>query len=209
MLASADRTFMTASNDDESLVRIERPRARWTATFGLVTAAAMVLSLLGGLFLVTTQALSEPEALALARERPLVTLQIVVGLLLLAALVLVPIRRLATRAGRAGLVEIDNGFVRVRESGLFSTRSFVEPLDTYLGISHRIRTTLSGIEHELVLVHPNVHRDVVIALDGAPPAAAVARMMTRLALPEIAAGDIARARWVAPDVLAGVAGVRT
>lgn len=187
----------TASNDNLCLIRIGRSAGGWRTRLGLVTALSMVLSLAGGVFLVTSQALSEPEAVTLAMARPMVTLQIVAGLLLLATLVLVPARRLLARAIHTGEVEIDDRLVRVSEHGYLARRSFAEPLDAYRGIAHRIRTTLSGIRHELILVHPDARRDVVIALDGARADLTPADLMERLGLPEIAANDIRRARQVA------------
>lgn len=194
MLARAEDLLANASNDDECFVRVERSKARWSAVLGLVAAAAMVLSLFGGMFLITTQAISEPEALSLALAKPLATLQIVAGVLLLSALLLVPARRLVSDFGRKGLVEIDGNIVRVAERGLFSSRRFREPLHAYRGVAHRIRTTVSGLHHELVLVHPDTHRDVVIALDRLGPAVTPASMIARIGLPEIRASDIAHRR---------------
>lgn len=193
MLASADHLLANASNDDECLVRIVRSQARWSTALALAAAAATVLALIGGMFLITTEALSKPDALNLALAQPVATLQIVTGVMLLAALVLVPVRRLIAGMG-GGSIEIDGGIVRVAERGLFSSRSFNEPLDAYSGIAHRVRTTLSGLHHELVLVHPDARRDVVIVLDRMAPAASPALVMQRLGLPEIAPGDIARRR---------------
>ncbi len=193
----ADASAATASNENVCLIRIGPSDGGWRTTFGLVTAVSMVLSLLGGMFLATSQALSEPEAVSIAMAHPMVTLQIVAGLLLLATLVLVPARRLVARAIHTGEVEIDDRSVRVSEHGYLTRRSFAEPLDAYRGIAHRIRTTLSGVRHELVLVHPDASRDVVIALDGASADLTPASLMARLGLPEIAVGDIRRARQVA------------
>ncbi len=195
MLAEANAA--TASNDNVCLIRVGQSAGRWRATLGLVTALAIVLSLCGGMFLVTSQALSEPEALNRAIAQPMVTLQVVAGLLLLATLILVPARRLVARAIHAGEIEIDDRLVRVSEHGYLARRSFAEPLEAYRGIAHRIRTTLSGVEHELVLVHPDARRDVVIALDGARADMTPANLMARIGLPEIAAGDIRRVRRVA------------
>ena len=179
------------------LIRIEQSRASWTIALGMGTALSIALSLFGGLILITSQAFSEPEALNLALARPLATLQIVAGLLLLATLILIPVRRLFTRVGRTGLIEIDDRIVRVRESGLLAGRSFAEPLAAYEGAAHRMRTTLSGIQHELILVHPDARRDVVIALDAGRPGMTPAAMMAQLGLPEIALADIrAHARRV-------------
>ena len=196
MLARADQSAIAAANDECCLIRIERSRSGWRTTLGVVTALSMGLSLFGGMFVVTSQALSEPEALSLALARPLVTLQIVAGLLLLTTLVLVPVRRLLARVGRTGLIEIDDRIVCVNETGFLAGRSFAEPLSAYRGAAHRIRTTLSGIQHELVLVHPDARRDVVIALDAVQPVMTPAAMFGRLALPEIALADIRRARII-------------
>jgi hypothetical protein len=194
MLARADQIAVVAMNDDSRLIRIERSRASWTTVLGIVTALSMGLSLFGGMILVASQALSEPEALNLALARPMATFQIVAGLLLLATLLLVPVQRLFARVGRTGLIEIDDRVVRVRESGLLAGRSFAEPLAAYEGAAHRIRTTLSGVQHEVILVHPDPRRDVVIALDAATPSMTPAAMLAQLNLPEIALADIGRAR---------------
>jgi hypothetical protein len=194
MLARAEDLLANASNDEDSLVRIVRSKARWSTMLGLAAAGAMTLALFAGMFLITTQAISEPEAINLALAQPMATLQIVAGLLLLSALLLVPVRRLVADIGRGGVVEIDGNVVRVAEKGLFSSRRFHEPLGAYRGIFHRMRTTVSGIRHELVLVHPDVRRDVVIALDRMEPAVAPASMIARLGLPEITVEEMARRR---------------
>jgi hypothetical protein len=194
MLARADQIAATATDDFCCPIRIERSRTRWTTALGAVTALSMGLSLFGGMILVASQALSEPEALNLALARPMATLQIVAGVLLLATLVLIPVRRIFARLGRTGLIEIDGRIVRVRETGLLAGRSFAEPLAAYEGAAHRIRTTLSGIQHEVILIHPDARRDVVIALDAVHPSMTAAAMMERLDLPEIAVADIPRVR---------------
>jgi hypothetical protein len=194
MLARADELLMNASNDDAALVLIAQPQKRWTTILDLAAATAMTLPLLGGVFLLTTEALSKPDAVSLAFAQPVATLQIVVGLLLMAGLLLVPARRLVARAGSGGTLEIDGGIVRVAERGLFSSRSFHEPLDAYRGTALRVRTTISGVHHELVLVHPDARRDVVISLDRVGPSLTPDRMIARIGLPEIAPGEIARHR---------------
>lgn len=193
MLARVDHAAAAAMNDDFRPIRIELTRASWRTALGVVTAVSVGMALFGGMILVASQALSEPEALNLAMARPMATLQIVAGVLLLATLILVPVSRLVARVARTALIEIDDRVVRVKETGWLARRSFTEPLAAYEGAAHRIRTTLSGVQHEVVLVHPDASRDVVIALDtGLTPAA----LMARLQLPEIAVADIPRARRI-------------
>ena len=196
MLARADLIATAAMNDDSRLIRIERTRESWTTVVGVVSALSMGLTLFGGMILVASQALSEPEALNLALARPMATLQIVAGLLLLATLLLVPVRRLLARVSRSGLIEIDDRMVRVRENGLLAERAFTEPLAAYEGAAHRIRTTISGVQHEVILVHADSRRDVILALDAVKPIMTPAAMMAGLGLPEIAVADIPRARRI-------------
>lgn len=196
MLARADQIATAAMNDDSRLIRIERSRASWTTVVGVVSALTMGLSLFGGMILVASQALSEPETLNLALARPMATLQIVAGMLLLAMLLLVPVRRMLASVGRTGLIEIDGRSVRVRENGLLAERAFTEPLAAYEGVAHRIRTTISGVQHEIILVHSDARRDVVIPLDATQRNMTPAAMMAQLGLPEIAVADVSRARRI-------------
>ena len=192
MLARADNFLAKVSNDDVPLVRVVRARTAWSTMMGLAAAGAMALPLLGGMFLLTSEAMSKPEALSRALAQPLTTAQIVFGILMLSALLLVPARRMIAGIGRAGTVEIDRGSVQVTERRLLSKRQFSEPLEAYRGVAHRIRTTVSGIHHELVLVHPDARRDVVIALDGMDPTMTPAAVIARLGLPEITGGSARR-----------------
>lgn len=194
MLARTDDLLANVSNDDGRFVRVVRAKTRWHTMLGLSVAGLTVAALFGGMFLLTSEALSKPDAVNLALAQPLATLQIVAGIMMLSALLLVPVRRLVADYSSRGIVEIDGNTVRVSEKGLFSARKFREPLEAYQGIAHRMRTTVSGIHHELVLVHPDARRDVVIALDRMEAAVSPASMIARLGLPEITAGDLARRR---------------
>lgn len=194
MLARADDFLTKVSNDDAPLVRVVHARTAWSTMLGLVAAGAMTLPLFGGMFLLTSEAMSKPDAVSRALAQPLSTLQIVVGILTLSALLLIPARRMVAGVGRAGIVEIDGSVVKVAEKGFLSKRQFSEPLEAYRGVAHRIRTTVSGIQHELVLAHPDARRDVVIALDGTDPTMTPAAVIARLGLPEITGGEFARCR---------------
>src|SRR5690606_41005270 len=117
MLARADDFLAKVSNDDIPLVRVVRAKTALSNMLGLVAAGVMMLPLLGGMFLLTSEAMSKPDAVSRALAQPLTTLQIVVGILMLSALLLVPARRLLAGVGRAGIVEIDGNVVRVAEGG--------------------------------------------------------------------------------------------
>jgi hypothetical protein len=50
------------------------------------------------------------------------------------------------------------------ERGLIRRASFETPLASYAGVAHHIRASLSGNRHELILVHPDPARTVLVAV---------------------------------------------
>lgn len=72
---------------------------------------------------------------------------------------------IAVRAARSGLtrcVEIADGEVHVIDTGLFGTESWTQPLAAYHGLTHRVRSSLSGVRHELILIHPISSRNILV-----------------------------------------------
>jgi hypothetical protein len=69
-----------------------------------------------------------------------------------AALVAVPILRLILEFGRHRIVAVEGNQVRVSEVGPFISRTRTQDLSDFSGIVHRVRTTLSGVAHDLLLV---------------------------------------------------------
>jgi hypothetical protein len=60
------------------------------------------------------------------------------------------------------VITINAGRVHSLESGLLGARAWVEPLSAYVGVAHRVRTSLSGVRHELVLVHQNPSKSLIL-----------------------------------------------
>lgn len=158
---------------------------------GVLGAAALLSAVL---LAMTTAALSEPETLARAAERPLGAIRAIVGLVVLAALVLLPFQRLAERLSGPSLVGIDTEGVTIEALGLLGRTTRVLPLSSFLGIAPRLTTTLSGLRHQIVLVHRDGARDVVLADDIRADPAHIAAIAHRLQLPEITHQDIRRLR---------------
>jgi hypothetical protein len=72
--------------------------------------------------------------------------------------------RLALRLGRGRTVIIAEGHVTVRERGPFRNRLWSAPLSRFVGVAHRVRSSLSGIRHEIMLVHPECARSVMLEI---------------------------------------------
>ena len=92
-------------------------------------------------------------ALRAGADNPLAAAQVVAGLGLWAALFIVPARRLLRRFGRQRSVRIADGIVSVRDRAILGERSWQGPLNEFRGIAYRVRSSLSGVRHELHLVH--------------------------------------------------------
>lgn len=113
-------------------------------------------------WLVVMQLVSDPGARTILANRPLLGVELLAGLIVLFGIFGWPLVHLAARGLERRRVTIDGGVVESQASGLFGSSSWNEPLAQYAGVSHRVRTSLSGVRHELVLVHRRPSRSVVV-----------------------------------------------
>jgi hypothetical protein len=146
----------------------------------------LLVALMVPFWLVVVQLASDPAARAILAARPLVGVQLAAGLLGVASIFGWPLAMLARRALGRRRVTIGNGSVRSEVVGRFGKRSWIEPLAGYAGLTHRVRTSLSGVRHELVLVHPRPSRSVILQSGPQIPpeaAAAAARLFTLAEIP--------------------------
>jgi hypothetical protein len=88
--------------------------------------------------------------------------QLAIGLLAVACIFGWPLVVLARRALGRRRITIGSGTVHSEAVGLISKSSWTEPLAGYAGVSHRVRTSLSGVRHEIVLVHARPSRSVIL-----------------------------------------------
>jgi hypothetical protein len=160
----------------------------------LVLAAVLVpilVAVMMPFWLVVTQLASDPAARAILADRPLLALELLTGLIVLFGIFGWPLLHLAARGLERRRVTIDGGLVRSEASGLFGPTSWTEPLAQYAGVSHRVRTSLSGVRHELVLVHRRPSRSVVIQCAPQISEEAVHAAARLFALAEIPSRDAA------------------
>lgn len=125
------------------------------------------------------------DAMAMFSARPLAAAQVSLGLLVLTALIVLPLARLVARAGKGKVVDITATQVSITERGLFGARAYQAPLASYLGVMRRVRTTLSSVRHEVILVHRDRRYDVVLCDDAARTASTLENATRLLGLPEV------------------------
>jgi hypothetical protein len=120
------------------------------------------LALLSPFWLLASHLASDPSTRAIVAERPMIALQLGAGLLVLLAVFAFPLAALARTLLQKRHVTIEGGFVHVTATGLTGSGSWAEPISAYQGLGRRVRTSLSGVSQELVLVHPRRSRSVVV-----------------------------------------------
>jgi hypothetical protein len=153
----------------------------------LLPIVATLLALLGG---VALAAVTEPTSLSLLIERPVAAAQIATGVAMWAALLLIPASRALSRACVRREVVIADGAVEIVRRTPFSSRRRSVPLTEYRGVAHHVRSSLSGVSQEIVLVHPQRSLTVTLLSAERVTQAMLDEAKALLGLPEIPARAI-------------------
>ena len=95
-------------------------------------------------------------------HKPLPAAVLGAGLIAWLGLLLMPAKRLILEFGNRRRVKIDAERVMVDDMGIFRSSHWSAPLAEFSGIAHHVRATLSGVSHELILVHPMRERSVLL-----------------------------------------------
>ena len=132
-------------------------------------------------------ALSNADARAAAALHPFSSLAIALALVLSAAACLWPLARQIERFNARRAVLIGNKMVRGADLQLGRLTRWSAPLAAYTGLAHRVRTSLSGARHELMLVHADSARSVLLLTGEHISDSDIARHACLLGLPQIQA----------------------
>lgn len=152
-----------------------------------ILAAAIVIPQLG----LAGYALLTPAVREQVLAKPLVSLQLVIALVFWVGIFVWPLKNLIMRLSSRCTVEIYDGLVTVTERGPFgSLTRWTLPLSAYKGIARHVRSSLSGIRHELILVHPDPRRSVFLMATPATSCADIDRLARSLDLAEVPVRDL-------------------
>jgi hypothetical protein len=95
-------------------------------------------------------------------ERPETAVMLSAALVVWAALFGWPITIRALRFGHRRQIEIDGNHVTVVEGSWAFRRSWTENVTKYEGVAHHVRSSLSGTRHELILIHPDPAKSLLL-----------------------------------------------
>jgi hypothetical protein len=184
-LAAIDRMTPSMPDFTEPVVHLLQQPSRRS-----VGALLALLTMIGALmllpfYLLASSALADGGLRDAVATRPLATLQILTGLAFWLLLIGFPIYRLGDALTRARSVEIANGLVTVEDRAFGRSATWSAPIGEFIGLVPYLRASLSGVRHELILLHPDRSRSVLIALADRLQQSEVDRIAGALGRPEL------------------------
>lgn len=186
-------------------LRLEQRSSRISTLFSLLLVIPVAAVCLLPFALVAAVAAAQPDALTNLIEHPLVAAQLAAGFLLTVVLVTYPALTIGHRLGRVQTVAIDAGIVSVNERSLFGTRQWSAPLAAFSGVAHHIRASLSGARHEIVLVHNDLRRSLLLHVAERVQESELEQMAALLGRPVVPGRAIYRAQQTRTDAVASTA----
>lgn len=135
-------------------------------------------------------ALASPETRSIIVNDPMIAIELALAAAFWALLVVWPLCRLLGAVFCERHVEIADGVVKVVDQSPFSRTLWSLPVWSYDGVAHHVRSTLSGVHHEAVMVHVDRRRNIILASAPTLGQAEIREFCRLLLLPEVPAGRV-------------------
>ena len=128
--------------------------------------AAVLLPILIGVMIpfamLAAEAISEPAARERLTGAPVPVAGALIGMAIWIVMFGTPAWKGLQRLGWRRAITIANDTVTVTDKSLFGIHKWNLPLSSFAGVSHHVRTSLSGTRNELILVHKDHDRCLLI-----------------------------------------------
>ena len=178
-------------SESSALPMRSRQSSPWSSSlFHLALMTGLAGSVVVPQLTLALKAMAAPDTRSLILSNPLFATELVLAIGFWIALFAWPLKRLAVRLNWRRELEITPESVAVKDHKAFSQHVWNAPLNSYLGIAHHVRTSLSGTRHELILMHPQKDLSVLLMVSEHISAADIARFSKLLQLPEVSAIDL-------------------
>jgi hypothetical protein len=185
-IAAVDRMIPLMPDFSAPTVRIDQLPARRATGVLLALLVAFAVLLLSPFYLVATAALADQDLREAVSTRPLAAAQILTGLAFWLILLGFPIYRLLDTLTRSRSIEIAGGKITVRDRVFGRTSSWNAAVSEFLGVAPYLRASLSGVRHELILIHPERQRSILVAMAPRLMQSEVDQVASALGLKELA-----------------------
>ena len=151
-------TVDTARASAEFVMRSSKLRA-----FGLIGLGLTgILALAAPVVMIASDAVANPQVIHTLSDNPGSSILLSLGILIGMALLTYPLRAGLAHLGGNAVVRMADGMVTFEGRSWPNRETWRAPLAQFCGVTHHIRATLSGPRHEIVLVHPNRDKDIVL-----------------------------------------------
>ena len=125
-------------------------------------------------------------------HKPLPATILGAGLIAWLGLLLMPAKRLILEFGNRRRVQDRCRARNGRRQGLVPLQPLVGAVGEFSGIAHHVRATLSGVRHELILVHPMRDRSVLLLAANAIGQSTIEQAAHLFRLPQVPAHPLHR-----------------
>lgn len=157
---------------------------------------ASVITIMLPFSVVAAEAISEPAAFSRLSGAPLQAFVALTGVATWLVMFGVPACRAFARLGRSQTIKISDDSVEVEEKTVIGKNAWTIPLAEFTGISHHVRTNLSGTRQELILVHPQTSKSLLLQMGENIDQNDTENLANTLKLPVLPAGVLHRRRTV-------------
>lgn len=171
-------------------IHLQLTTSRSSALLRLVALVPLMVALALPVLIFGARAGADVQALSAIGDNPVAAMQVAAGLAIWIAIFLWPLKRALLRLGARRQVRIEPGVLHVSDRSPFSSNDWSQPLVAYTGIAHHIRASLNGNRHELILVHPDTARNVLVCASDRISQATFERAQALLGLPEVSARSL-------------------
>ncbi len=107
-------------------------------------------------------AVASPEVRGAMIAHPVVAIELALALVFWVGLIIWPLRNILRALLSDRFVDIRDGEVKVVDRTAFSKTLWRMPLRAYEGVAVHVRSSLSGVRQEAVLVHPDRNRSIIL-----------------------------------------------
>lgn len=162
MRPEAFDTVESVLYSDHTLLKSRQRSKRVSSILRFTALSALAAAVVGPQLVLAIHAMANDEVRAQIMAQPLVAVELTLAFAFWIGLFGWPLKRLLDRVNGQRDVEITPENVAVRDDRVLGLEQWTAPLADYTGITHRIRSSLSGTRHELILVHPDPERSVLL-----------------------------------------------
>jgi hypothetical protein len=165
-------------------------RPSFGRTVSLFLLAFVPTALLAVPAVMAAVVLRDRGPLTLLGDDPIAFLALAMQPLLWSLLASVPVKTLGGRLGLVRRVLVEPHRVLFIERSVLGTRRLRCSTAEFRGLAHVVRATLNGTHHELVLVHADARRSVLLMTAPLIPQSVIDETRLKLSLPEVPAREM-------------------